>query len=77
MPNISANYFLITYDDLIADPYKILHDIHTIFKLNYNSRFKIANPHRHQYYIEDNIKNSIDSNLKWDVENKLGFYVKN
>lgn len=75
MPKVSYHYALIRYEDLIESPFITIKNISDIFNLSINTNSKNPKPRNKPYNINMDIRYKISSNIKWDVENKLNYYV--
>lgn len=78
MPTLNQNYILVTYNNLINNPYEIIKNIYLTYNLSENFNFFTIKPHPfHNYSIDKDIRDIINNNIIWDIENKIGFYVEN
>jgi len=75
MPILASNYVLLSYDSFLKNHYNYLNIIGQRFDLK-----KIGSPPslilKNTIYMEPHIKNLIDSNLDWAVEESLGYFQR-
>lgn len=79
MPKIASHYYFMTYDELITQTNRLLENISDLFKIK-AMVIKNSKPLPHikdPYPIDHKTISIINNSLNWDMENKLGFYVKN
>jgi len=73
MPVIASNYILFSYDMLIKNYYSYINIISHRFHLkNIGDAPVLEN--KYPYYVPDNIKHIIDTNVDWSLEESLGFF---
>lgn len=75
MPNIAKNYELIKYEDFCNDPWSIVTEWSN--KYHIPMKMPIMEPiEKKPYHIEPEIKQIIDKGIDWEIENKLGYFIK-
>jgi hypothetical protein len=75
MPLLTANYELIKYEDLCGDPMSIISQWSEKYDLKLNKSF-IPPEKKEQYDIPIDIKKNIDDGIDWQIENKVGYYIR-
>jgi hypothetical protein len=75
MPTLVTNYELIKYEDFIMDPTSILTEWSKKYNLELNSTF-MPPIKKEAYPIPEEIKKSINEGVDWEIDNKLGYYIK-
>lgn len=75
LKQMAKNYEFIKYEDLCFDPWSIV----TEWALKYNLplNMPILEPiDKQPYQIESKIKEIIDNNIDWEIENQIGYFRK-
>lgn len=75
-PILCDNYIFIKYEDLLNSYSSILDIIETKFNLIRNTHSKVKVIEKTPYKIEPDIKQMIDNNIDWSIENLLGYFQK-
>lgn len=76
MPFIVNKYVLIRYEDLVMDIDSFINTISRFYRLHRYERY-VPNSHNNGYSLSKDVLETINSNLDWSTENKLGYYVFN
>tara|TARA_B100002019_G_scaffold293521_1_gene321886 strand:+ start:760 stop:1437 length:678 start_codon:yes stop_codon:yes gene_type:complete len=73
MPTLAKNYYFLKYEDLCQNPHKIFDEISKKFNLNFEnvSKIKVKKPNPHK--LDNRMKQIIDDNIDWDMENSVGY----
>jgi len=72
MPRLASNCVVLSYDDLVLSHQRILDT--TGYKFGLVNTSKPPLPHElRKYYVEDKVKDIIDSHIDWNVESMMGF----
>ena len=75
MPTIAKNYEFIKYEDLCSDPWSFV--THLSLKYNIPLKMPILEPIiKDPYYFSCEIKQIIDDNIDWDIENEIGYFIR-
>lgn len=75
MHNISNNYLLINYENLLSID-TIFNELISSFTFS-NYQFVSNNHHQNNYHLDKSQIDFINNKLNWQTENKLGYYAKN
>lgn len=75
MPLLSTNYEFIKYEDFISNTMNILTQWAKKYNLELNQSFMPAIK-KEPYKIPEDIKDIIDDGIDWEIENKVGYYIR-
>lgn len=75
MPSLTPNYELIKYEDLCCDTMGVLVRWCKKYNLAFNPSFMMP-INKAPYPMSAQTKEIIDNNIDWEIENKVGYYIK-
>jgi hypothetical protein len=80
LPILAHNYIFIRYEDFIVDQLYYFNYIHTFFDMSMSPRPNKSRPVAIEppknYSISQNDLEYVNSNIRWNIENKCGYYKK-
>ncbi|NDC71992.1 MAG: hypothetical protein EBZ62_00860 [Sphingobacteriia bacterium] len=72
MPRIANNCIVLSYENLVLSNQRILDTIGYRFNLTNTNKPPLPRELK-KYYVEDRLKDTIDSNIDWPVESMMGY----